>query len=211
MKGFTKPEKKIRELNEHLDHKVWFPKLIRSVLYSEILDDYFKVVITYKTKDSINELKGFDNYILKTPVQDLKSQFGLDLRRQMLIRLAKKDYYPENAEKFAMIEEKYKEHVIPVSGLWPTGGRCSITEFRSSSKFDASDLIRSNSFTLDSLPRTQLEEAEWFGLPENSAIFKQLNLEQKSRKVMPLKVAYAEQLVQELTELRDNKDSVFEG
>ena len=117
VKGFTKPEKKIRELMEHLDHKVWFPKLIRSVLYSEILDDYFKVVITYKTKDSINELKGFDNYILKTPVQDLKSQFGLDLRRQMLIRLAKKDYYPDNPEKFAMITEKYKEHVIPVSDV----------------------------------------------------------------------------------------------
>lgn len=115
VKGFTLPEKKIRELNEHLDHKVWFPKLIRSVLYSEILDDYFKVVITYKTKDAINELKGFDNYILKTPVQDLQSQFGLDLRRQMLIRLAKKDYYPDQPEKFAMIEEKYKEHVIPVS------------------------------------------------------------------------------------------------
>lgn len=78
------------------------------------MDDYFKVVITYRTKDAINELLGFDNYILRTPVQDLKSQFGLDLRREMLIKLAKKDYYPNDPEKFKMIEEKYKDCVIPV-------------------------------------------------------------------------------------------------
>lgn len=114
MKGFTIPTKKIRELNEHVDPQVWFPKLIRSVLYSEILDTYFKVIITPRTKDAINEVFGFDFYILKTPVQDLKSQFGLDLRREMLIKLAKKNYYPANPERFKMIEEKYQEFVIPV-------------------------------------------------------------------------------------------------
>jgi len=114
VKGFTIPERKIMELYEHVDAQVWFPKLIRSVLYSEILDTYFKVIITPRTKDAINEAFGFDFYILKTPVQDLKSQFGLDLRRELLIRLAKKDYYPDNEEKFKMIEEKYKEFIIPL-------------------------------------------------------------------------------------------------
>lgn len=67
-------------------------------------------------------------------------------------------------------------------------------------------------FTLNyTLLFEQLEEAEWFGLSEQSAVFKQLNLDQKSRKVMPLKVAYAQQLVQELAELRDNKHMAFEG
>lgn len=72
-------------------------------------------------------------------------------------------------------------------------------------------MIASHDLTdsLDSLE--QLEEAEWFGLSEKAAVFKQLNLEQKSRKLMPLKVAYAQQLVQELTQLRDTKDSTFEG
>lgn len=115
VKGHKIPEKKLQELNQLLDSQVWFPKLIRSVLYSEILDTYFRVIITPTTKDAINEAFGFDNYILKTPVQDLKSQFGLDLRRQMLIKLAKKDYYPNDSEKYKMIEEKYKEFVVPVS------------------------------------------------------------------------------------------------
>lgn len=145
------------ELCEHVDPKVWFPKLIRSVLYSDILDEYFRVVITYRTKDAINEAKGFDFYILKTPVQDLQSQFGLELRREMLIRLAKKNYYPNDPDKFKMIEEKYKEFVIP------------------------------------------LEEAEWFGLTLKAAVAKQHEIELKSKSLMPLKVRYAQDLINELT------------
>ena len=75
----------------------------------------------------------------------------------------------------------------------------------------SSNFIRSHSVSSKIFSFTQLEEAEWFGLTESLAIFKQLNLEQKSRKVMPLKVAYAEQLVKELTEMRDSKDLAFEG
>ncbi|CAN7937068.1 unnamed protein product [Ixodes hexagonus] len=93
--------------------KYFTPNIRRSVVYSEILDKYMRVTLTERTLLLINKNFGFDNYILKTPVQDLKSQLALDLRRKMLLALARKDLYHDNQEKQKEMLEKYKEFIIP--------------------------------------------------------------------------------------------------
>lgn len=47
-----------------------------------------------------------------------------------------------------------------------------------------------------------MEEAEWFGLPLQTAIFKQQMIDIKNKKLMPLKVIYAQNLVKELTGIK---------
>ncbi|XP_077550385.1 mitochondrial ribosomal protein L28 [Haemaphysalis longicornis] len=92
--------------------KYFYPSLKRVILYSEILDKYMRVTVTERTLILINEHCGFDLYILKTPVQDLHSQLALDLRRKMLLALARKDLYPDNKDKQKEILEKYKEFIV---------------------------------------------------------------------------------------------------
>ncbi|EHB14134.1 39S ribosomal protein L28, mitochondrial [Heterocephalus glaber] len=103
--------------------KVWKPQLFQRELYSEILDKKFTVAVTMRTLDLIDEAYGFDFYILKAsranarqgPVEDLCSKFGMDLKRGMLLRLARQDpqLHPDDPERRVAIYDKYKEFVIP--------------------------------------------------------------------------------------------------
>ncbi|KAL4835719.1 hypothetical protein H8958_003748 [Nasalis larvatus] len=95
--------------------KVWKPQLFERELYSEILDKKFTVTVTMRTLDLIDEAYGFDFYILKTPKEDLCSKFGMDLKRGILLRLARRDpqLHPEDPERRAAIYDKYKEFAIP--------------------------------------------------------------------------------------------------
>ncbi|XP_008307341.1 large ribosomal subunit protein bL28m [Cynoglossus semilaevis] len=95
--------------------KIWKPELFKRVLYSEILDHKFTITVTLRTLDLIDAAYGFDFYILKTPKEDLNSKLGMDLKRAMLLRLARKDtqLYPNDAAKREMIYNKYKQFEIP--------------------------------------------------------------------------------------------------
>ncbi|KAI1301416.1 39S ribosomal protein L28, mitochondrial [Halotydeus destructor] len=110
VKGFLKH----RDVYGTYSAKFWFPNLVKTVIYSEILDKYLTFVMTNRALDKFDEAYGFDSYILQTPVQDLKSQLALDLRRKMLIALATKDFHKDNPEKQSYILAKYKEHIIPL-------------------------------------------------------------------------------------------------
>lgn len=52
----------------------------------------------------------------KTHQVDLCSEIGTQLKREMLVRLAKKDtdLYPDDKEKRELIYNRYKQFVIPV-------------------------------------------------------------------------------------------------
>lgn len=95
--------------------KQWKPQLFKKELYSEILDQKFKITVTTRTLDLIDAAYGFDFYILKTPKQDLNSKFGMDLKRAMLLRLARKDteLHPDHPDKKEKIYNKYKQFEIP--------------------------------------------------------------------------------------------------
>ncbi|XP_064408742.1 39S ribosomal protein L28, mitochondrial [Latimeria chalumnae] len=95
--------------------KVWKPQVFKRELYSEILDTKFTIPVTMRTLDLIDAAYSFDLYILKTPQVDLNSKLGMDLKRAMLLRLARKDteLYPDDPAKREAIFNKYKEFVIP--------------------------------------------------------------------------------------------------
>lgn len=93
---------------------MWWPHLQVSVLYSEILDRYFRVVVTDSTLNQIDACFGFDNYLLKTPVPDLDSKLAVKLKRTLLLALARKDFYHDDEDKQQEILARYKEHILPV-------------------------------------------------------------------------------------------------
>ncbi|XP_012232616.1 large ribosomal subunit protein bL28m [Linepithema humile] len=89
----------------------WIPCLQKSVVYSEVLDTYMRIVVTSRTIKLIHENYGFDHYLLKTPACDLKSLLALKLKRQILIALADKTLYPDNPEKRAEVYAKYEQYL----------------------------------------------------------------------------------------------------
>lgn len=95
--------------------KVWKPQLFKRELYSEILDHKFTITVTPRTLNLIDAAFGFDFYILKTPKEDLNSKLGMDLKRAMLLRLARKDgeLYPHDSVKREKVYNKYKHFEIP--------------------------------------------------------------------------------------------------
>ncbi|NWI10251.1 RM28 protein, partial [Crypturellus soui] len=109
--------------------KTWKPQLFRRQFYSEILDATLTITVTMRTLDLIDEAFGFDFYILKaragcaaelagprcTPKVDMCSKLGMDLKRTMLLRLARKDpkLHPDDPAKREAIYHKYREFVIP--------------------------------------------------------------------------------------------------
>ncbi|XP_067450909.1 39S ribosomal protein L28, mitochondrial [Thunnus thynnus] len=95
--------------------KTWKPQLFKRELYSEILDHKFTITVTARTLDLIDAAFGFDFYILKTPKEDLNSKLGMDLKRAMLLRLARKDteLYPNDSVKREKVYHKYKQFEVP--------------------------------------------------------------------------------------------------
>jgi large subunit ribosomal protein L28 len=110
VKGFLK----YRKFYGHYTPKYWFPTLLKTTVYSEILDKYLKVVVTKRTLRLIDDAYGFDHYILNTPVQDLRSQLGLNLRRMMLVALVKRDFHLNDPQKRDMVYNKFKQYEVPL-------------------------------------------------------------------------------------------------
>lgn len=92
----------------------WYPTFYQSIHYSEILDKHMRVVVTERTNRLVDKMEGFDNYLLKTPVEDLKSRLALRLRRKLLISLALEDYYPDDEKMHRYIKEKYSQFKMPI-------------------------------------------------------------------------------------------------
>lgn len=94
--------------------RVWRPFLHKRVLYSEILDRHMVITVTLRTMDLIDSHYGLDNYILKTDEVDLCSKLGMDLKREMLVTLAKESCYPEDPVRRQEILQKYKDFIVPL-------------------------------------------------------------------------------------------------
>ncbi|TDH14911.1 hypothetical protein EPR50_G00025460 [Perca flavescens] len=91
--------------------KTWKPQLFKRELYSEILDHKFTITVTARTLDLIDAAFGFDSYILSTSKEDLNSKLGMDLKRAMLLRLARRntELYPSDPVKREKVYTKYKQ------------------------------------------------------------------------------------------------------
>lgn len=65
----------------------WVPTLKRSVVRSEVLNEFMSVIVTERTIRMIHEHHGFDHYLLKTPACDLRSILALKIKKQILVDL----------------------------------------------------------------------------------------------------------------------------
>ncbi|KJH40819.1 AMP-binding enzyme [Dictyocaulus viviparus] len=110
----SRPFTKKKVLPRHWVPHLYFPTLKTSVLYSEILDRHMKIVVTERALRLIDQHFGLDYYILRTPLIDLASKLGNRLKREMLLTLAKGEYYANDKERHNYIKNKYAEFVIPV-------------------------------------------------------------------------------------------------
>lgn len=101
VEGFEKPKRLKPRIN-----RTWDPTIEKHTFYSDILDVHINVTVTDRTIELIDKHKGFDFYILATPVQDLVSELGRRLQHKMLVKLAQetRDY----------IKEKYKDYIRPI-------------------------------------------------------------------------------------------------
>ncbi|OXU30840.1 hypothetical protein TSAR_012644 [Trichomalopsis sarcophagae] len=106
VQGFTKKFKRRR-----IPH-FWVPQLLKSVVYSEILDKYIKTIVTFRALQLIHDNYGFDHYLLKTKACDLRSLLALKLKREMLIQLWDKTLYPNDPIKQEEVYAKY-QHYLP--------------------------------------------------------------------------------------------------
>jgi len=109
LKGFVKPKRMWPKYPQ-----VWAPQFEYTVLYSEILDKHFRIVVTDSALDQIDQNYGLDMYLLRTPDPDIDSQMGRKLKRMIILALAKKSYYPDDPKKQKEIYERYKDWVKPV-------------------------------------------------------------------------------------------------
>jgi len=92
---------------------IWMPRLSSRVFYSEILDVFLRTTVTLHTLELIDAAHGFDHYILSTPEVDMQSLLGVRLKRKLLLALANKTLYPNDAAKREEIYAKYEKYVIP--------------------------------------------------------------------------------------------------
>lgn len=106
VQGFQKRHPRRRRVPHY-----WFPTLHRTVIYSEILNKHMSTVMTQRALNLIHENYGLDHYILKTPACDLQSQLAFKLKRQMLLSVLKKDFYPHDPVKREDVYNTYKKYV----------------------------------------------------------------------------------------------------
>jgi len=97
--------------------RIWLPHLTKRVLYSEILNRWMAITVTRRTLDLIDAACGLDGYILATPENEMRSKFGMSLKRELLRALAEKSMYPNDPAKRDFIYEKYRKYEIPADEL----------------------------------------------------------------------------------------------
>ena len=111
VQGFRKKKEK---RNRPRVWRLWKPYLVQRVLYSEIVDKWMLVTVTLRTLDLIDEVQGFDKYILATHEVDLCSRLGMKLKQLFLKTLHDRSMYPYDPAKQNAILKKYEEYMIPM-------------------------------------------------------------------------------------------------
>ena len=92
----------------------WWPRLHIGVVFSEVLNKHMKVTMTNRAQRLIDESYGLDYYLLKTPVNEIYSNLGLKIKREILLTLANK---PNSLSD--EIYSKYEIYKVPEDvALW---------------------------------------------------------------------------------------------
>ncbi|CAG9798933.1 unnamed protein product [Chironomus riparius] len=107
IQGFTK-----KKLMSHRVPRFWVPTLKRSVVRSEILDEFFSVTVTERTIRLIFEYRGLDHYLLMSPACDLRSVLALKIKRRILQDIVKGiPAWQINPEKQKELMKEYRKYL----------------------------------------------------------------------------------------------------
>lgn len=79
MRGYRKKGKFKRRVPQF-----WIPTLKKSVVYSEVLNEYMRIVVTNRTINLIHEHYGFDHYLLKVLILLLCKKNSADYTTRFL-------------------------------------------------------------------------------------------------------------------------------
>ena len=93
--------------------KYWVPELKKSVVYSEVLNEYYFTVVTERTLQMIDKHYGLDFYLLETAPQDLNSLLAFRIKKKILTALNEKSYYSSDPDKKQEVFEKYDSLRMP--------------------------------------------------------------------------------------------------
>lgn len=107
IQGFTK-----KNIMAHRNPRYWVPTLKRSVVRSDILNEFFSVTVTERAIRLILEHHGLDHYLLKSPACDLRSVLALKIKRKILHDLSKGlPAWSDNPEKQKELTKQYGKYL----------------------------------------------------------------------------------------------------
>jgi len=110
--------RKANEETKHKSYKIppakyWWPKLFEGVVYSEVLDAHVEMIMTMRGARLVDEVEGFDNYILKTPVNEVYAWRLLRLKREILLALSNKENFTATNHKLgSKVYDKYHKYAV---------------------------------------------------------------------------------------------------
>ena len=92
--------------------KYWWPRLFEGVVHSEVLGAHIEVVCTKRGIRLVDESGGFDNYLLKTPVNEIYATGMLRIKREILLNLADKENFTSKRGGKPEVYEKYEKYAV---------------------------------------------------------------------------------------------------
>jgi len=112
IKGMLKREDKNHRNFKPPPAKYWWPTLFEGVVYSEILDKHIEMVCTKRGIRLVDEVAGFDKYLLTTPVNEVYATGLLRIKRELLLALADKNRFTTMAGGDSAVYEKYQRWAV---------------------------------------------------------------------------------------------------
>jgi large subunit ribosomal protein L28 len=112
IKGMLKREDKNHRNFKPPPAKYWWPTLFEGVVYSEILDKHIEMVCTKRGIRLVDEVAGFDKYLLTTPVNEVYAQGLLRIKRELLLALADKESFTTKAGGKSAVYDKYQQWAV---------------------------------------------------------------------------------------------------
>ena len=92
--------------------KYWWPPLFEGVAYSEILDVHIDLVCTKRGIRLVDESKGFDYYLLETPVNEIYAEGLLRIKRELLLALVDRDQFSTKRGGKPDVYDKYQKYAV---------------------------------------------------------------------------------------------------
>ena len=92
--------------------KYWWPRLFEGVVHSEILDAHMDIVCTKRGIKLVDISEGFDNYLLKTPVNEIYATGLLRIKRELLLKLSDPNNFTTKFGGDPSVYEKYQKFAV---------------------------------------------------------------------------------------------------